>query len=65
MNENFVPLSGAHEGAYGALFCRKCISFLCYEYDALKPISCPKCNAYIDYTHKMQYINGKWKNVPK
>ena len=64
MSECFVPLGGAHEGAYGALFCRCCLEFLGYEDEkCFLSKYCPSCKAGIDYGQKMKYANGKWKKV--
>lgn len=64
MYEKFVPLVGAYNGTYGALFCRKCHNFLCCE-DSIDPSlnHCLKCGAKIDYQHKIKLVKGKWEKV--
>lgn len=64
--EAYVPLGGAHEGIYGALFCRECKTFLGYgDMGYSLPKRCPKCDSMIDYEHKMRIENGEWKKVKK
>lgn len=64
MGESLVPLDGEYNGAYGALFCRKCKTFLGYK-DDYNPRICPTCRTIVDYEHKMVFRDGEWKKEKK